>query len=221
MALFNKGGYKGGTGGQGGFRGGNDRPRFGGSKGGFDRGGDRGGRDDRPVQLFTATCAECGKSCEVPFRPNGEKPVFCRECFADKRGNQAEYGRRETPAHVPTPRERDFAPHREFNAPAHHDHKPAGADDKRIDELKRQVEAAHKKLDTVIDMIRDMAVSTPAAKVASVVVKPAASVVTKAAVIKTPIVTKVAAPKVAPKGKTLTAVVKKVAAKKNVSAKKR
>ena len=219
MAPFNKGGYKGGNGGQGGFRGGNDRPRFGGSKGGFDRGGERGGRDDRPVQLFTATCAECGKSCEVPFRPNGEKPVFCRECFADKRGNQAEYGRRETPAHVPAPRDRDFAPRREFSAPSHHDHKPAG-EDKRIDELKRQVEAAHKKLDMVIDMIRDMAVGTSTPKVAPVVVKPSAPVVTKAAVIKTPVVTKVAAPKVAPKGKTLTAVVKKVAAKKT-AAKKR
>ncbi len=218
MAPFNKGGYKGGNGGQGGFRGGNDRPRFGANKGGFDRGG----RDDRPTQMFAATCAECGKACEVPFRPNGEKPVFCRDCFGDKRGNQAEYGRREAPAHVPAPRDRDFAPRREFNAPSHHDHKPAVVEDKRIDELKRQIDAAHKKLDSVIEMIRDLAVSIPAPKAAApVVTKQAAPVVAKAPVAaKTSLNTKAPVTKVAPKGKTLATVVKKVAAKKKSPAKK-
>ncbi|HWY79275.1 MAG TPA: CxxC-x17-CxxC domain-containing protein [Candidatus Sulfotelmatobacter sp.] len=32
-------------------------------------------------EMFSATCANCGKQCEVPFRPNGNKPVLCRECF--------------------------------------------------------------------------------------------------------------------------------------------
>jgi CxxC-x17-CxxC domain-containing protein len=52
------------------------------------RGGssDRGGDRPRP-ELFRATCAECGKSCEVPFRPSGDKPVYCRDCF-DKRGDR-------------------------------------------------------------------------------------------------------------------------------------
>ena len=33
-----------------------------------------------PRQMFPATCAECGKSTEVPFQPRGDKPVYCRDC---------------------------------------------------------------------------------------------------------------------------------------------
>ena len=33
-----------------------------------------------------ATCADCGKPCKVPFKPNGKKPVFCINCFK-KEGN--------------------------------------------------------------------------------------------------------------------------------------
>jgi CxxC-x17-CxxC domain-containing protein len=32
-------------------------------------------------QLFPATCAECGKSTEVPFEPSGDRPVYCSDCF--------------------------------------------------------------------------------------------------------------------------------------------
>lgn len=32
-------------------------------------------------EMFTAICSECGAECQVPFKPNGEKPVFCSECF--------------------------------------------------------------------------------------------------------------------------------------------
>jgi CxxC-x17-CxxC domain-containing protein len=34
-----------------------------------------------PRQMFPATCAECGKSTEVPFQPNGDKPVYCSDCY--------------------------------------------------------------------------------------------------------------------------------------------
>lgn len=34
-----------------------------------------------PRQMYPVTCAECGKQTEVPFRPTGEKPVYCRDCF--------------------------------------------------------------------------------------------------------------------------------------------
>jgi CxxC-x17-CxxC domain-containing protein len=53
-----------------------------------DRGGNRGGSrgfDRGPREMHKATCAECKKECEVPFKPSGDKPVFCRECFANKR----------------------------------------------------------------------------------------------------------------------------------------
>lgn len=34
--------------------------------------------------MHKATCSECGAGCELPFRPNGDRPVFCSNCFAAK-----------------------------------------------------------------------------------------------------------------------------------------
>jgi CxxC-x17-CxxC domain-containing protein len=31
--------------------------------------------------MFAAVCAKCGKKCEVPFKPTGDKPVYCSDCF--------------------------------------------------------------------------------------------------------------------------------------------
>jgi CxxC-x17-CxxC domain-containing protein len=67
----------------GGFRSGGDRGR---NNGGFRgrRDDNRGGdfrRDQGPREMHKATCAECGNECEVPFKPSGDRPVYCRECF--------------------------------------------------------------------------------------------------------------------------------------------
>ena len=35
-------------------------------------------------ERFQATCEQCHQKCEVPFRPNGKKPVYCRDCFKGK-----------------------------------------------------------------------------------------------------------------------------------------
>jgi CxxC-x17-CxxC domain-containing protein len=32
-----------------------------------------------------ATCSQCGKETTVPFRPTQGRPVFCRECFQQRR----------------------------------------------------------------------------------------------------------------------------------------
>ncbi|MFW6150486.1 MAG: zinc-ribbon domain containing protein [Chloroflexota bacterium] len=32
-------------------------------------------------QMYPATCAQCGKDCEVPFEPRNGRPVYCSECF--------------------------------------------------------------------------------------------------------------------------------------------
>ncbi len=32
-------------------------------------------------QNFEAVCADCGVSTTVPFRPRGDRPVYCRACF--------------------------------------------------------------------------------------------------------------------------------------------
>lgn len=36
-------------------------------------------------EMFEITCAECGKKDMVPFKPRGDKPVYCREHFASHR----------------------------------------------------------------------------------------------------------------------------------------
>lgn len=40
----------------------------------------------REKPMFEATCAECGERCEVPFKPTGEKPIYCKECFGASKG---------------------------------------------------------------------------------------------------------------------------------------
>lgn len=53
-----------------------------GSRGGGGYGGGGGGGYGRaPRQMFDAVCAGCGINTQVPFQPNGSKPVYCRECF--------------------------------------------------------------------------------------------------------------------------------------------
>jgi CspA family cold shock protein len=36
-------------------------------------------------EMFTATCANCGRATEVPFRPSSGRSVFCRDCFREKK----------------------------------------------------------------------------------------------------------------------------------------
>jgi len=31
--------------------------------------------------MFKATCAECGGVFELPFQPDGSRPVYCNDCF--------------------------------------------------------------------------------------------------------------------------------------------
>jgi CxxC-x17-CxxC domain-containing protein len=50
-------------------------------------------RDYQETRMYTATCDECGKECEVPFRPTSGKPVFCNDCFKGKGGSSRERGR--------------------------------------------------------------------------------------------------------------------------------
>ena len=41
-------------------------------------------REKTRPQLYPAICSSCGKPTEVPFKPDPEKEVFCKECY-DKR----------------------------------------------------------------------------------------------------------------------------------------
>jgi CxxC-x17-CxxC domain-containing protein len=78
--------------GGGNFRGGStgrshDRPNFRDQKG-------QGRRFDKEVSMHKTVCSECHKDCEVPFRPSGDKPVYCSNCFSHKREDQDRGGKR-------------------------------------------------------------------------------------------------------------------------------
>lgn len=49
--------------------------------------------DDR-AEMHQATCASCDKDCEVPFKPNGRKPVLCHNCFRKNDGETLERSER-------------------------------------------------------------------------------------------------------------------------------
>ncbi len=38
--------------------------------------------------LFAAVCSECGKETQVPFRPSGDRPVYCSDCFSKQPSSQ-------------------------------------------------------------------------------------------------------------------------------------
>jgi len=42
-------------------------------------------------QMFQGnwTCSQCGAAItELPFEPSGDQPLFCRDCYRQKRGNR-------------------------------------------------------------------------------------------------------------------------------------
>ncbi|MFH0876704.1 MAG: CxxC-x17-CxxC domain-containing protein [Candidatus Omnitrophota bacterium] len=47
--------------------------------------GGSGGYDRRPREMHKAVCAECKKECEVPFKPSGDRPIYCKECYSKKK----------------------------------------------------------------------------------------------------------------------------------------
>lgn len=61
--------------------------RSGGRNGFRDR--DSGSFERRRPEMHQATCNKCGKQCEVPFKPTGEKPVFCSDCFRKESGSNS------------------------------------------------------------------------------------------------------------------------------------
>jgi CxxC-x17-CxxC domain-containing protein len=151
MGNFNRdgdsrGGQRGGFGGRRSF---GDNRGFGG-RGGFNR-DDRG---DRP--MFNVVCSNCGKDSQVPFRPSGDKPVYCSECFEKMGGRDNN--------------------RRSFDRPRQSDRSPSD------DKYKAQLESVNAKLDRILNILqpKNAVISSPAetvveAPVEEIKVKPAKS----------------------------------------------
>jgi CxxC-x17-CxxC domain-containing protein len=52
-------------------------------------GGDYRRRDSGRREMHRAVCDECGQNCEVPFRPSGDKPIYCSNCFENRGGGNS------------------------------------------------------------------------------------------------------------------------------------
>ena len=161
MAYFNKGGDRGGNSGGSRF-GGRDndrggRPSFGakksfgnafGARGGSQ--GGRGGFGDREVTMHDATCAECGKPCQVPFRPTQGKPVYCKDCYGLKGGQENRDDR--------FPRKefkKDFSKDFNVDRPA----RPS-FDAPRVDPTATQLEMVNAKLERLIKIVESLVKAT-------------------------------------------------------------
>ena len=96
-----------------------------------------GDRNSRRPLLHDAVCSKCGKDCKVPFRPSGEKPIYCSDCFERKGGRDNNRSGR-----------RDF-PRRNF------DDRGSGSNmsDPSIPQLIEKIEILNTKLDKIIDLL--------------------------------------------------------------------
>src|SRR5271168_1302353 len=120
--------------------------RFGGA-----RGGSRGSNGRKEMIMHSAICSKCGKTCEVPFRPTGEKPVYCRDCFremgggppregGDRRAPRRDFDHRFEPKNDTRPQSR-VEPYERKNE---------NKNEAQNDDLKRQLESVNNKLDKLI-----------------------------------------------------------------------
>lgn len=44
-----------------------------------------GGGQREQREMFEATCGSCGTRCKVPFQPRNDRPVYCSDCFSNRR----------------------------------------------------------------------------------------------------------------------------------------
>ncbi len=181
-------------------------------------------RNDR--QMHRATCADCGRSCEVPFKPTGEKPVYCSDCFAG--GGNDDYQFKKS------------GPYNKSNAGAgsssgggaSHE-KDFEALNKKLDKILKVLELIHPKREFVVEKDETKSEKKPSKKKAEVKTKkevvekkaPAKKAAAKKKVekkVEKKAVTKAAPKKAAAKKKVVKkAAPKKAAAKKKVVKKKK
>ena len=45
------------------------------------------GVDQQGRQLYSVKCSNCGKDTQVPFKPSGDRPVYCRDCYMQKKNS--------------------------------------------------------------------------------------------------------------------------------------
>ncbi|HEY5220699.1 MAG TPA: CxxC-x17-CxxC domain-containing protein [Candidatus Paceibacterota bacterium] len=113
------------------------RPRTAGHRDSRSFSGKRNETANGAFQKFDAVCSNCGKRCQVPFRPDGTKPVYCKDCFGTPR--EALAGKKKFSASAGSA----------FSAPA------SAAGGKSIADLTRQIAAMNTKIDTMLRLLQE------------------------------------------------------------------
>jgi CxxC-x17-CxxC domain-containing protein len=95
--------------------------------------------EKKDFELHDAICAKCKKATQVPFKPTGDKPVKCRDCFQADR-----------PA-----RDDSRGGDRKFGGDRGGDRRTGGGarntgDTKKVTE---QLDAVHKKMDLILESL--------------------------------------------------------------------
>jgi CxxC-x17-CxxC domain-containing protein len=132
-----------------------DRGNRGDSDRNFRKGGFR-NNDSRPMTMHSAICASCKKTCEVPFRPNGDKPVYCRDCFAGRAAMGGERSSRKDfrkESGQFNQNENKFTPRQNFNLNSSSNQ----SDKPMIEDLKKQIDSMNIKLDKLTNTIQNLA----------------------------------------------------------------
>lgn len=44
-----------------------------------------------PQKMYKAKCSECDTETEVPFKPDLDRPVYCRECYAKRKSRKLNF----------------------------------------------------------------------------------------------------------------------------------
>ncbi len=90
-----------------------------------------------PKELHDAECNSCHKRCQVPFRPNGKKPVYCADCFSKNDSRDSRDSQR------PSYRS-DARPERSF---------AKEVPDRQLEDLKREVQAMNATLQNLVTAV--------------------------------------------------------------------
>ena len=111
------------------------------------RRGSFGGRDSGRSSMHDAVCDECGKKCQVPFKPSGERPIYCSDCF-EKKGGRDSGGRDSDRS-----RDRRDSSRRNFGGRDSRRPSPSYTGDRNISQLTEKIGALNAKLDTIISLL--------------------------------------------------------------------
>lgn len=106
---------------------------------------------DRPHhhEVYKTICSVCNKPCEVPFKPNGKKPVFCDTCFSHTKEVA-------TPTYKKGKEKMIFDTPENFVAPTYTGKPHEQSTDVKIADLKRELSSANAKLDKLIDLFNKL-----------------------------------------------------------------